>query len=66
MRGTCDPHLIRSENSFARVGVIHVIIPSNTLNYGKNRTSNREKYLLERVFQSQRIIIGEEEGGGEE
>lgn len=27
MRGTCDPHLIRSENSFARVGVILMIIP---------------------------------------
>lgn len=27
MRGTSEHHLIRSENSFARLGVIHMIIP---------------------------------------
>jgi hypothetical protein len=27
MRGTCDPHLTRSENSLARVGVKHMIVP---------------------------------------
>lgn len=57
MRGTCNPHLIRSENSFARVGVIHMII--------QRTEQETEKCTFTSSISVTKRIIGEEEGGEE-
>jgi hypothetical protein len=51
MRVAFDPHLIRSENSFAPVGVIDSL---NTSDYTKRRTSKRDMYFLNQYLSHKR------------